>query len=82
MKDRTYQARVAALSIAQCTTVANLLRAHGQNEHAENVQAALSRVIAILSNELGRDTLAQAMDWVSEQREDGAELPESVKALH
>ena len=82
MKDETYQARVAALSIAQCTTVVNFLRAHDQDEHAENVEAAINAVIAIISDELGRDALAQAMQWVSDQAGDGAEPAESATGLH
>ena len=82
MKDEAHQARVAALSVAQCTTVANFLRARGQDEHAKNVEAAINAVIAIISDELGRDTLAQAMKWVSDQAGDGAELAESVTQLH
>ncbi len=82
MRDKTHQARVAALSIAQCTTVVKLLRAHGQNEHAENIESALSAVMTIVSKALGRDTLDQAMNWVSDQTEGGVELSESVTALH
>ncbi len=82
MKDETYQARVAALSIAQCATVANFLRARDQDEHAENVEAAINAVIAIISDELGRDTLAQAMEWVSDQAGEGTEPAEFVTGLH
>ena len=82
MKDKTHQARVAALSIAQCTTVVKLLRAHGQNEHAENMESALSAVMTIVSEALGRNTLDQAMNWVSDQTEAGVEPSESVTALH
>ena len=82
MKDEAYQARMAALSIAQSRTVVSFLHARGQDEHAENVEAAINAVIAIISDELGRDTLAQAMKWVSDQAGDGAELAESVTQLH
>jgi hypothetical protein len=82
LKDKTHQARVAALSIAQCTTVVKLLRAHGQDVHAENVESALSAVMTIVSEALGRDTLDRAMNWVSDQTEGGSELAESVTALH
>jgi hypothetical protein len=82
LKDEAYQARVAALSIAQCTTVVTFLRARGQDAHAENVEAAINAVTAIISDELGRDTFAQAMKWVSDQARDGAELAESVTVLH
>jgi hypothetical protein len=82
LKDKTYQARVAALSIAQYTTMVNLLRAHGQNAHAENAEAAINEVVGIISNELGGDTLAQAMRWVSDATEDGAEPSDSVATRH
>lgn len=67
MHDKTYQARVAALSLAQCNTVVSLLRAHGQSEHADQMEAAMSVVVSIVSNELGRETLARAMNWASDE---------------
>ena len=82
MKDKTYQARVTALSIAQCTAVVKFLRANGQNEHAENVEAAINMVVAIVSNELGRDILAQAMSWAIDETGDHAELSKLVTAPH
>ncbi len=82
MKDETHQARVAALSMAQCMTMVSLLRASGQNEHAENVEAAMNAVIAIVTDELGREALAQAMRWVSDQTGQGAALSESIAARH
>ena len=81
MKDETYQARIAALSIIQCTTVVKFLRAHDQNEHAENVEAAIGVVAAIFSVELGRETLAQAIEWASDKA-GGAKLPESLSVRH
>jgi hypothetical protein len=82
LKDQTYQARVAALSIVQSMTVVNLLRAHGQDEHAENVEAAISTVVAIVSNALGRDTLSQAMRWASDKTGTDIELFEPTAARH
>ena len=82
MKDKTHQARVAALSLAQCTTVVKLLRAHGQNEHAESVEAAISVVASIISNQLGRDTLAEAMQWASEEVGASAGLPDLITTTH
>ncbi len=73
---------MAALSIAQCRTVVNFLHARSQDEHAENVEAAINAVIDLISDELGRDTLAQAMKWVSDQTGDDAELAEYVTQLH
>jgi hypothetical protein len=82
LKDKTYQARVAALSLAQCTTVVNLLRAHEQDVHAENMEAAISVVASLISNELGRDTLAQAMSWVSDEVGGSSELSQIVTTPH
>ncbi len=82
MKDKAYQARVAALSIAQCTTAVNLLRAHGQGEHAENMEAAISVVVSLISKELGRGTLAQAMSWASDELGGSAELSQLVTTPH
>ena len=81
LKDKTYQARIAALSIIQCTTFVNYLRAHDQNEHAENVETAIGVVAAIFSDELGRETLAQAIKWASDEA-GGAKLPESLSVRH
>ena len=82
MEDKTYQARVAALSLAQCNTVVNLLRAHGQREQADNMEAAISVVVSIVSNELGRETLASAMSWASEEIGNGNNLSDLVTTPH
>ncbi len=82
MKDKIYQARVAALSLSQCMTVVNLLRAHGQDEHADNMEAAINVVASLISNELGRDTLARAMSWVSDELGGSAELSQLVTTPH
>ncbi len=82
MKDKAYQARVAALSIAQCTTVVNLLRARGQDAHANNVEAAMNVVVSLVANELGRETLAQAMSWVSDELGDSTELSQLKTTTH
>ncbi len=81
MKDKTYQARIAALSIIQCTTFVNYLRAHDQCEHAENVEAAIGVVTTLVSDELGRETLAQAIKWASDEA-GGVKLPESLSVRH
>lgn len=82
MENKTYQARVAALSLAQCNTVVTLLRAHGQKEHADQMEAAISVVVSIVSNELGRDTLAKAMTWASDEIGHGNNLTELVATSH
>jgi hypothetical protein len=82
LQDKTYQARVAALSLAQCNTVVTLLRAHGQSEHADQMEAALSVVVSIVSNELGRDTLARAMTWASGEIGHANNLADLVSTPH
>ena len=67
MKDKVYKARVAALSLVQMSSVVNLLRAHGETQHAEGVEAAKDAVIAIIGRQLGPDTLAHAMKRVSDE---------------
>ncbi len=81
MKDKTYQARIAALSIIQCTTVVNYLRAHDQNEHAKNIETAIGVVAALFSDELGRERLAQAIKWASDEA-GITKLPESLSVRH
>ncbi len=81
LKEKTYQARIAALSIIQCTTIMNYLRAHDQNEHANNVETAIGVVAALFSDELGRETLAQAIKWASDET-GGAKLPASLSVHH
>jgi hypothetical protein len=81
-EEKTHQARVVALSLAQCTAMVNLLRAHHQNDHAENIEAAMSVIVNLVSDTLGKDTLSQAMDWVCEEIDDGAELPDLAFVTH
>ena len=67
MSDPIHNARIAALSMANGTALAKLLRAHGRGDHADAVEAALSEVAEIVSTEVGRHTLSEAMSWVSDQ---------------
>lgn len=64
---------MTALSLAQCATAVTLLRAHGQDEHADSMEAAISMVVSIVSNQLGRDTVEQAMRWASDELGSAAE---------
>jgi len=64
-KDETYQARIAALSMAHGIALAKLLRAHGRDTHADNVEAALHELENIVAREVGRRALAEAMSWVA-----------------
>ena len=67
MSNRIHNARIAALSMANGNALAKLLRAHGRGGHADAVEAALSEVAEIVSTEVGRRTLSEAMSWVSDQ---------------
>jgi hypothetical protein len=67
VEDRDHQARVAALSMAHCTTVANLLRAHGKHVHAESLEESLREASRIVSEAVGAEAMAEAMRWVTGQ---------------
>ena len=62
-----HHARVAALSIAHGAALVKLLRAHGRDDHADNVEAALSEFVEIVSVEVGQPVLSQAMSRVSDE---------------
>ncbi|HLB79651.1 MAG TPA: hypothetical protein VJJ77_04040 [Dongiaceae bacterium] len=64
-KDETYHARVAALSMAHGAALVKLLRAHGRDTHAANVEAALRELEEIVAREVGRRALGEAMGWVA-----------------
>lgn len=66
-EDQMHHARVAALSIAHGAALVKLLRAHGRDDHADNVEAALSEFVEIVSIQVGQPVLSQAMNWVSDK---------------
>ncbi len=74
LEDSGHQARVAVLSMAQCTAVANLLRAHGEDDHAEGIEEALREASRIICDEVGAEALAEARAWVSGQLCDSGQL--------
>jgi hypothetical protein len=53
--------------MVQGAVLAKLLRAHGQDAHAGNLEAALNEVAKIISGEVDRESLAQAMSFVTDQ---------------
>jgi hypothetical protein len=67
LSDHVHNARIAALSMANVAALAKLLRVHGRGAHADAIEAALSEVAEIVSTEVGRRTLSEAMSWVSDQ---------------
>jgi hypothetical protein len=82
LSDPIHNARIAALSMANGTALAKLLRAHGRDDHADAVEAALSEVAEIVSTEVGRHTLSAAMSWVSDQVWDCEQLSTASAARH
>lgn len=82
LHDETYQARVAALSLAQCRSVVSLLHSHGQHDHADRMEAALGAFAAIVSQELGRDALARALKWVAEEIGESSGLAHFSSTTH
>jgi hypothetical protein len=76
--DQDHNARVAALSILQACACARLLRANGRNGHAVNLEAAIKEVTKIVSDYLGGDSLAHAMEWANDQL---WEQPEAIPPL-
>ncbi len=81
-KDQTYHARVAALSIAHGGALAKLLRAHGRDGHADNVEAALNEFVEIITGEVGQPILNQALNWVVEEGRDNEDLVSSDARPH
>lgn len=67
MISQDYNARMAALWIMHGTACIKLLRAHGRSLHADNFEAALREFVDIIADEVGRDTLTEAMDWAAGQ---------------
>jgi len=82
VSDSVRSARVAAISMANGAALAKLLRAHGRADHADAIDAALSEVADIVSTEVGRRTLSEAMSWVSDQVWNCDELSPTSSARH
>ena len=78
--ERCHQARVVALSVAHCSAMASLLRASRQDEHASNVEAAITVTLSLVANQVGRETMAEAIDWARNELDVEIELPD-LRAL-
>ena len=68
-------------AVAQCASMAALLRANRRDQQAANVEDAIRVTLALLVNEFGRETLSQAIDWAKLQLEVDIELPD-LMVLH
>ena len=53
--------------MAHGAALAQLLRAHGKDEHADNIDAALKDFAAIVSGQVGPHALEQALSWAAQQ---------------
>ena len=60
-------ARVAALSLLNARSCGELLRDSGERRHALNWDAAVDALSEILVRSIGRERLADALDWASDQ---------------
>lgn len=82
MENDSYRVRVAALWIMNTTILVNILKAHGRDDHAENVEAGLAEAVDIVADEFGRDELTEAISWVADQAWGSEELNAPVTPLH
>jgi hypothetical protein len=65
--DVSAQVRAAALWLVHGASLARLLAAHGKDDHAENLQAALDEAARILAADLQPGELSEAMSWAADQ---------------
>lgn len=75
MAEESERARLAAASLAQGAAMANLLRAYGRGEHASQLEAALAELTDIIAEQVGREALSDALDWITDQTWDCALAP-------
>ena len=67
MDDLNRQACVAALWILHGGSLAELLRAHGEGDHAMHLDAAIAEVSRIVGKEFGTEVWTEAMSWAFDQ---------------
>lgn len=60
-------ARIAALSLLNARSCGDLLRDSGEHRHALNWDAAVDALSEIIAHCIGRERLADALDWASDQ---------------
>jgi hypothetical protein len=65
--DPNETARMAALWMMHSAALSRLLRAHGRDDHADSLEAALGEVGNILTARIGETAFTDAMDWASAQ---------------
>ncbi len=67
MSTKGDQLRATALWLVHGASLAKLLAAHGREEHARNLLAALDEAAKILAADLDPGALAEAMSWAADQ---------------
>jgi len=67
MDDLNRQACVAALWILHGGSLAELLRAHDQGDHAAHLDSAIAEVSRIIGKEFGTEVWTEAMSWAFDQ---------------
>ncbi|RMD64218.1 MAG: hypothetical protein D6826_03055 [Alphaproteobacteria bacterium] len=77
-----YQARAAALSLAHGSSLARLLRAHGRDALARQVEGAIEEAYRIVADEVGREALSAAVRWIAERTEPGAGTRAAASLRH
>ena len=69
--------------MAHGAALAKLLRAHGRDEHATNIEAALRDFAEIISGQVGQHALDQALSWVAHHTwDDGGSLAPASAQKH
>lgn len=82
LTDKTHQARVIALSLAQCDSVAELLRANDHPEQAGHVEAAMRTVLDLMAEEVGHVVLGDALTWLQDKRRTRSDILAAPGPLH
>jgi len=67
MDDTSDDARVAAIWVLHGNSCARLLRAHGRDRHAEQLEEAFAEVTEIVAATVGREALTRALDWAADE---------------
>lgn len=67
MTEVSARVRAAALWLVHGASLARLLSAHGRENHAENLQAALDEAAKILAADLEPGEFSAAMSWAADQ---------------
>ena len=82
MDERTQTAKLSALWLLHGRACTKLLRAHGEESHAVNFDAALDQIMQILAADVGKRELVEAMDWATEELWDCGPIEDVCPSRH